>query len=81
MNIDSTPQNPGMRKFHMKAPQEMDMIMGYHQLPLHNNSQNQSIFQTHEGLHRMERVYFGPTSSSGIFHEGSQTGGGLHNTA
>lgn len=83
MNIDSTPQNPGMRrtKFHVKTPQEirhelegatvfseMDMIMGFHQLPLHNDSKNISVFQTHEGLHRMERVYFGPTSSSGIFH-------------
>ena len=83
MNIDSTPQNPGMRrtKFHVKTPQEirhelegatvfseMDMVMGFHQLPMHNDSKNMSIFQTHEGLHRMERVYFGPTSSSGIFH-------------
>ena len=83
MNIDSTPQNPGMRrtKFHVKTPQEIrhdldgatvfsecDMGFGFHQVELDKSSKERSIFQTHEGLHRMERLYFGPTSSSGIFH-------------
>lgn len=83
MNIDSTPQNPGMRRtrYHVKTPQEvrhdldgaviyseMDMGMGYHQLPLDRQSKDRSIFQTHQGLHRMERLYFGPTSATGIFH-------------
>ena len=83
MNIDSTPQNPGMRrtKYHVKTPQEvrhdldgavifseMDMGMGFHQLALDRKSKDRSIFQTHQGLHRMERLYFGPTSSTGIFH-------------
>ena len=83
MNIDSTPQNPGMKrtKYHVKTPQEvrhdldgaviyseMDMGMGYHQLPLDRQSKDRSIFQTHQGLHRMERLYFGPTSATGIFH-------------
>ena len=27
-----------------------------------------SVFQTHEGLHRMKRLYFGPMSATGIFH-------------
>ena len=26
------------------------------------------IFQSHLGLHRMKRLFFGPTNSSGIFH-------------
>ena len=83
MNIDATPINPGMRrtKYHVKTPQEarhdlegstvfseMDMGFGFHQLPLSEASKETSIFQTHEGIHRMERLYFGPTSSSGIFH-------------
>ena len=83
MNIDATPQNPGMKrtKYHVKTPQEIrhdldgatifsecDMGHGFHQVELEKSSKNRSIFQTHEGLHRMERLYFGPTSSSGIFH-------------
>ena len=83
MNVDSVPMNGGMQrtKFHVKQPQEvrhslqgarvfseMDMSMGFHQLPLAEESKNRSIIQTHEGLHRMERVFFGPTSTSGIFH-------------
>ena len=83
MNIDNTPRNPGMKrtKFHVQTPQEIrhelkeakvfsevDMGWGFHQLPLDNASKNKSVFQTHEGLHRMERLYFGPTASSGIFH-------------
>ena len=47
---------------------EMDMRMGFHQLPLTEKTSSRSVFQTHEGLHRMKRLYFGPTSSSGIFH-------------
>jgi hypothetical protein len=85
MNIDSTPQNPGMKrtKYHVKTPQEvrhdldgaviyseMDMGMGYHQLPLDRQSKDRSIFQTHQGLHRMERLYLGPplpqASSRGV---------------
>ena len=83
MNVDSVPMNGGMQrtKFHVRQPQEvrhslqgarvfseMDMTMGFHQLPLAEESKNKSIIQTHEGLHRMERVFFGPTSTSGIFH-------------
>ena len=83
MNVDNTSRNPGMKrtKFHVQTPQEirhelkeatifseMDMGWGYHQLPLDEQTKNKSIFQTHEGLHRMERVYFGPTAASGIFH-------------
>ena len=83
MNIDNTPRNPGMKrtKFHVQTPQEirhelveaevfseMDMGWGFHQLPLADESKEKTIFQTHEGLHRMERLYFGPTASSGIFH-------------
>ena len=83
LNIDSMPQNPGMRrtKYHVKTPQEvrhdldgvtvfseMDMGCGFHQLPFSKGSKEKSIFQTHEGIHYMERLYFRPTSSSGIFH-------------
>ena len=84
MNIDNTPpRNVGMKRtrFHVQTPQEirhdlkeakifseMDMGWGYHQLQLDDDSKNKSIFQTHEGLHRMERLYFGPSASSGIFH-------------
>ena len=68
-------------QFHVQTPQEirhelkeakvfseMDMGWGFHQLPLDETTKKKSIFQTHEGLHRMERLYFGPTASSGIFH-------------
>ena len=83
MNIDNTPQNPGMKrtKFHVQTPQEirhelkeakifteMDMGWAYHQLETDESTRKRSIFQTHEGIHRMERLYFGPTASSGIFH-------------
>ena len=83
MNIDNTPRNPGMKrtKFHVQTPQEirhdlkeakifseMDMGWGYHQIELDEESKDKAVFQTHEGLHRMERLYFGPTASSGIFH-------------
>ena len=83
MNIDNTPQNPGLNrtKFHVQTPQEirhelkeakifseMDMGWAYHQMPIDEETKSQAIFQSHEGLHRMERLYFGPTASSGIFH-------------
>ena len=83
MNIDNTPRNPGLRrtKFHVQTPQEirhelkeatifseMDMGWAYHQVPIDEETKEKTIFQTHEGLHRMERLYFGPTASSGIFH-------------
>ena len=84
MNIDSTPWNPGMKrtKFHVQTPQEirhelkeakifteMDMGWAFHQLPIDEATKERSIFQSHEGLHRMEVLYFGPTASSGIFHD------------
>ena len=47
---------------------EMDMGHGFHQLPLHKETSNRSVFRTHEGLHRMKRLYFGPMSATGIFH-------------
>ena len=47
---------------------EMDMGWAYHQVPIDEETKEKTIFQTHEGLHRMERLYFGPTASSGIFH-------------
>ena len=83
MNIDCTPWNPGMKrtKFHVQTPQEirhdlkeaqvfteLDMGWAFHQLPIDESTKQKSVFQTHEGLHRMERLYFGPTASSGIFH-------------
>ena len=83
MNIDNTPLNPGMlrTKYHIQTPQEirhelkeatvfseMDMGWGYHQIPLDTQTQKKAVFQTHEGLHRMKRLYFGPTAASGIFH-------------
>ena len=83
MSSDNVPMNKGMKrtKFHVKLPQnirhelegakifsEMDTPHGYHQLPLAEESKKHCIFQTHEGLHCMERLFFGPTSSSGIFH-------------
>ena len=83
MNIDNVPRNPGLKrtKFHVQTPQEirhelkeanlfseMDMGWAYHQVPIDEETKEKTIFQTHEGLHRMERLYFGPTASSGIFH-------------
>ena len=84
MNIDNTPRNPGMKRtqFHVQTPQETrhelkeatifsEMVMGwgFHQLlEIDEESKQKSVFQTHEGIHRMERLYFGPTASSGIFH-------------
>ena len=83
MNIDAVPMNKGLKraKFHVQTPQEIrhelkpaqifsefDMGWGYHQLEIDDETKEKSIFQTHEGIHRMERGYFGPTSMSGIFH-------------
>jgi hypothetical protein len=39
---------------------------GFHQVPL--AAASQVIFQSHLGLHRKKRLFFGPTNSSGIFH-------------
>ena len=83
MNIDNTPRNPGLKrtKFHVQTPQEirhdlktakifseMDMGWAYHQFHLDVESSSKATFQTHEGIHKMHRLYFGPTASSGIFH-------------
>ena len=83
MNIDNTPQNLGLNrtKFHVQTPQEirhelkeakifseMDMGWAYHQMPIDEETMSRAIFQSHEGLHKMQRLYFGPTASSGIFH-------------
>ena len=46
----------------------MDIGWAYHQVPIDEVTKEKTIFQTHEGLHPMERLYFGPTASSGIFH-------------
>ena len=81
MNIDARPLNVGAKhtKYHVTTPQEIrhqlegakvfseiDMGNGFHQLPLVEESQ--AVFQTHQGLHRMKRLFFGPKNSSGIFH-------------
>ena len=81
MNIDARPLNTGAKhtKYHITTPQEIrhelngasvfseiDMGNGYHQIPLEKESQ--VVFQTHQGLHRMKRLFFGPKNSSGIFH-------------
>ena len=81
MNIDARPYNKGAKhtRYHVTTPQEarhklkgakvfseFDMGNGFHQVPL--NAASQVIFQSHLGLHRMKRLFFGPTNSSGIFH-------------
>ena len=81
MNIDARPLNKGAKhtKYHVPLPQEvrhqlegarvfteLDMGNGFHQVPLHNTSH--CVFQSHKGLHRMKRLFFGPTNSTGIFH-------------
>jgi hypothetical protein len=81
MNIDARPLNTGAKqtKYHVITPQEVrhrlegamvyseaDMGNAFHQLPLSPSSH--VVFQTHRGLHRMKRMFFGPKSSSGIFH-------------
>ena len=84
MNIDAVPMNHGLERseYHVQTPQEirhelksarlfseLDMGWGYHQLDVDEETKNRSIFQTHEGIHRMEKGYFGPSSMSGIFHK------------
>ena len=81
MNIDARPINVGAKhtKYHVPTPQEirhqlegakvfteLDMCNGFHQIPL--SKESQIIFQSHEGLHKMKRLFFGPKNSSGIFH-------------
>ena len=81
MNIDARPLNVGAKhtKYHVTTPQEvhhqlqgatvfseMDMGNGFHQVPLAPESQ--CVFQSHIGIHRMKRLFFGPKNSSGIFH-------------
>ena len=81
MNIDARPLNIGAKhtKYHITTPQEvrhvlngatvfteMDMGNCFHQIPLAPESQ--CVIQSHLGLHRMKRLFFGPTNSSGIFH-------------
>ena len=83
MNIDNIPLNRGIKrtKYHIQTPQEirhdlkeakifseMDMGHGYHQLLIDEETSKKAIFQTHEGVHRMKRLYFGPTAATGIFH-------------
>ena len=81
MNIDARPYNIGAKhtKYHVPLPQEirhqlagaevfseLDMGNGFHQVQL--DKESQVVFQTHEGIHRMKRLFFGPKNSSGIFH-------------
>ena len=91
MNIDARPLNKGAKntKYHVPLPQEvrhqlegarvlseLDMGNGYQQVPLHESSH--CIFQLHKGLHRMKRLFFGPTNSRGIFqHEVSKAFAGV----
>ena len=44
------------------------MGWSYHQLRINEDTKERSVFQTHEGIHRMERGYFGPSAMSAIFH-------------
>ena len=81
MNIDARPINIGAKhtKYHVVTPQEirhtlegatvfteLDMVNGFHQVPLDPTSR--IVFNTHEGLHRIKYLFFGPKNSSGIFH-------------
>ena len=81
MNIDARPLNKGAKhtKYHVPLPQEvrhqlegarvyseLDMGNAFHQVPLQDSSH--CVFQSHKGLHRMKRLFFGPTNSTGIFH-------------
>ena len=83
MNIDATPINAGikMTKYHVptaaevrhalenaKVFSELDMGYGFHQIPLHPDTAKKAVFQTHKGLFRMKRLFFGPRPSTGIFH-------------
>ena len=81
MNIDMRPYNEGAKltKYHVPLAEEvrhtlagarvfseLDMGNAFHQVKLQKDSQ--VVFRTHEGLHRMKRLFFGPTNSTGIFH-------------
>ena len=83
MNIDATPINAGikMTKYHVPTAgevrhalegatvlSELDMGYGFHQVPLHPATSKLAVFQTHKGLHRMKRLFFGPRPATGIFH-------------
>ena len=49
---------------------ELDMGYSFHQVTLSTStSRKLAIFQTHEGLHRMKRLFFGPKAASGIFND------------
>ena len=73
MNIDARPINLGAKhtRYHVPTPQEirhqlegatvfteLDMCNGFHQIPL--SEESQIIFVSHEGLHKMKRLFFGP---------------------
>ena len=81
MYIDARPLNKGAKhtKYHVPTPQEvrhrlegakvfteLDLGNGFHQIPI--SKALHCIFQSHKGLHRMKRLFFGPTNSTGIFH-------------
>ena len=81
INIDARPYNKGAKhtRYHVTTPQEarhkpkgakvfseFDRGNCFHQVPL--TAASQVIFQSHLGLHRMRRLFFGLTNSSGIFH-------------
>ena len=83
MNVDATPINKGIKKtkYHVQTAaevrhaldvamvfSELDMGYGYHQLLFHPDTARRDVFQTHEGLHRMKRLFFGPRPVTGIFH-------------
>lgn len=71
-----------MTKFHVKTAaevchklegtayfNELDMGYSFHQVPLSTiTSSKLPIFQSHEGLNRMKRLFFGPKALLGIFH-------------
>ena len=82
-NIDARPLNKGakMTRYHITTPQEvrhqikeakffskLDMGHGFHKVPLDQETSRRNVFQTHEGLHRLKRLYFEPMSATGIFH-------------
>ena len=88
MNIDARPYNKGAKRtrYHVTTPQEarhkmkgakiyseFDKGSGFHQVPL--AAASQVIFQSHLGLHRIKRMFFGPTNSLGIFHHARGRGG------
>ena len=81
MNIDMQPMNEGAlhTKYHVPLPQEvrhqlagatlfleLDMGNRFHQIQM--SADSQIIFQTHERLHRMKQLFFGPVNSTRIFH-------------